>query len=88
MLSIICWLFAKCRNTNVVSLEKAKESQIKDEEQLIDIKKSIKCLSDKFDEYENEREKKDEIVKQLQCNDKVMEDKLDKINKSIDWQEQ
>ena len=47
--------------------------------------KSIKFLSDKFDDYEYEKK---EIIKELQFNIKVMENKLDMLGKRTDWQEQ
>lgn len=35
---------------------------------------------------EKQRKEKDEILKELQCNAKVMKDKLNKLkNKMIDW---
>ena len=68
-------------NNVFLEFERAKERWIKDKEQLLDINKSIKLLSSKFDYYEKERKEKDEIIREMQCNAKVMEDNLDKLEK-------
>ena len=69
-------------NNVFLEFERAKERWIKDKEQLLDINKSIKLLSSKFDYYEKERKEKDEIIREMQCNAKVMEDNLDKLEKN------
>ena len=49
------------------------------------INKSTKFLSDKFDDYDNEKK---EIIRELQYNLKVMENKLNMLGKRTNWQEQ
>ena len=46
-----------------------RQTQIKDKHLLADLSKSIKFITDKFDEYEKEREEKNKITKEL--NEKV-----------------
>ena len=46
--------------------QKTYESQIKVEQQLIDLKKSVKYISEQFDEYEKDRKEKEEIIKNLE----------------------
>ena len=50
-------------------VDQNKQTQIKGEQWLADISKSIKIITDKFDEYEKEREGKNKIIKEL--NEKV-----------------
>ena len=64
--------------------EKANECRIKGEEQFIDINNSIKFLSDKVDESEKQRKENDKFIKKLQYNGKIMADKLDKLEKTMD----
>ena len=45
---------------------KTNESQIKGEQQLIDLTKSVKYISEQFDEYEKDRKEKEEIIKNLE----------------------
>ena len=43
----------------------AKDSQIKGQKELEDFKKSVAFLTQKFDDYEEDRKRKDEIIKLL-----------------------
>ena len=45
--------------------QKTNESQIKGEQQLVDITKSLKNISEQFDEYEQDRKKRKKIIKYL-----------------------
>ena len=44
-------------------VDQKKLTQIKGEQSLADLSKSVKFITDKFDEYEKEREEKNEIIK-------------------------
>ena len=46
--------------------QKTNESQIKGEQQLIDLTESVKYISEQFDEYERDRKEKEEIIKNLE----------------------
>ena len=45
--------------------QKTNRSQIKGEQQLVDITKSLKNISEQFDEYEQDRKKRKKIIKNL-----------------------
>ena len=45
--------------------QKTNESQIKGEQQLVDLTKSVKNISEQFDEYEQDRKKRKRIIKNL-----------------------
>ena len=65
-----------------------KESQIKGEKQLEDLARSVDYIAKKFDEYEEERKKKDEQNKCLQERVSFLENKNGEIEHQIDRQEQ
>ena len=46
--------------------QKTYKSQIKVEQQLIDLKKSVKYISEQFDKYEKDRKEKEEFIKNLE----------------------
>ena len=46
-------------------VQKTNRSQIKGEQQLVDITKSLKNISEQFDEYEQDRKKRKKIIKNL-----------------------
>ena len=48
-----------------IATRNTKESQIKGELQLVSMKETINFISEKFDEFEKDRRKKDEIIKNL-----------------------
>ena len=50
-------------------VDQNRQTQIKGEQSLVDLSKSVKFITDKFDEYEKEREEKNKIMKKL--NEKV-----------------
>ena len=65
-----------------------KESQIKGEKQLEDLASSVDYITKKFDEFEEERKKKDEQIKYLQERVSFLGNKNGKIEQQIDRQEQ
>ena len=65
-----------------------KESQIKGEKQLEDLTSSVDYIAKKFDEYEEERKKKDEQNKCLQERVSFLGNKNGDIEQQIDRQEQ
>ena len=67
----------------MVEFEIAKERWIKGKEQLIDINKFIKLLSSTIGYCERGKKEKDEIIREMQCDAKVIEDKLDKLEKGL-----
>ena len=64
------------------------DHQIKGEKQLIDLTESIKFLSDKFKEYEEDRAKKDKITEDLKSEMDGLSTKIEKLEKLQDQQEQ
>ena len=65
-----------------------KENQIKGEKQLEDLASSVDYITKKFDEFEEERKKKDEQIKYLQERVSFLGNKNGKIEQQIDRQEQ
>ena len=56
MLSCLINLEKDVRDIHKVALSNNNNNQIKDEKQLTDLSESIKLTSDKFDEFEKERQ--------------------------------
>ena len=52
-----------------ILVDQNRQTQIKGKQSFADLSKSVKFITDKFDEYEKEREEKNEIIKKL--NEKV-----------------
>ena len=46
-------------------VDQNRQTQIKGQQSLADLSKSVKFITDKLDEYEKEREAKNEIIKKL-----------------------
>ena len=63
-------------------------TQIKGEQSLVDLSKSVKFITDKFDEYEKEREEKNEIIKKLNEKVSALTEKSKVLEESIDQQRQ
>ena len=67
---------------------KTNESQIKGEQQLIDLTKSVKYISEQFDEYEKDRKEKEETIKNLEGKVNNLTETVAKLVKQVDNQEQ
>ena len=65
-----------------------RQTQIKGEQSLTDLSKSVKFITDKFDEYEKEREGKNEIIKKLNEKVSALTERSKVLEESIDQQEQ
>ena len=63
------------------------DHQIKDEKQWIDMIESINFLSDKFNEYEEDRAKKDKIIQDVKSEVDNLSTKIQKLQKLQDQQE-
>ena len=61
-------------------------AQIKSEQSLADLSKSVKFITDKFDEYEKECEEKNEIIKTLNEEVSPLTDRSKFFEESIDHQ--
>ena len=68
--------------------QKANESQIIGEQQLIDLTKSVKYISEQFDEYEKDKKEKEEIIKNLEGQVNNLTETVAKLVKQADNQEQ
>ena len=68
--------------------QKTNESQIKGEQQLIDLTKSVKYISEQFDEYEKDRKEKEEIIKILEGKVNNLTEAVAKLVKETDNHEQ
>ena len=68
--------------------QKTNESQIKGEQQLIDLTKSVKFISEQFDAYEKDRKEKEEIIKNLEGKVNNLTETVAKLIKKADDQEQ
>ena len=64
------------------------DHQIKEEEQLIDLRETVNFLSGKFKEYEEDRTKKDKIIEDLKSEVDSLSTKIEKPEKLQDQQEQ
>ena len=67
---------------------KKKESQIKGELQLLRMNETINFMSEKFNESEKDRREKDKIIKNLSKKTSEMAQRFDKLESSVDQQEQ
>ena len=68
--------------------QKTNKSQIKGEQQLIDLTKSVKYISEPLDEYEKDRKEKEEIMKNLEGKVNNITETVAKLVKQADNQEQ
>ena len=80
-------LESKMREISVSSTETT-ASQIKGEKQLSDLTDSVQLKSDKFDEYEKDKNAKDELIIKLQTQVTESTDKVSKLPVQVDEQEQ
>ena len=69
-------------------LEKTEDRQIKGECQLTDLAKGVEFITQKFDEYEKDRQEKDAIIATLQNKLKSTSMKVKDLEKKIEKQEQ
>ena len=68
--------------------EKSKESQIKGESQLNSLSEAMEFMTNKFDEYERERQEKDKIIDSMKSDMVNMNEKIEKVEMIVDRQEQ
>ena len=68
--------------------QKANKSQIIGEQQLIDLTKSVKYISEQFDEYEKDKKEKEEIIKNLEGQVNNLTETVAKLVEQADNQEQ
>ena len=66
----------------------SKENQVKGAEQLTELTESVKFINEKFDKYEEERNKKDEIIKELKKENANLKEHLKDVEQNVDRQEQ
>ena len=74
------------RQTNDIYIlpHSTQDHQIKGEKQLIELTESINFLWDKFKEYEEDRAKKDKIIRDLKSEEDSLPIKLEKLEKLQD----
>ena len=65
-----------------------KTSQIKGEEQLNDVLETVKSINAKFDEFEKDKKKKEEQIKNLELEVTKMKEEIIDLKKGIDSQQQ
>ena len=63
-------------------------NQIKGEKQLADLSQSIKFISDKFNEFEKERQEQKKVIEELRGEVSSLNEKLNGITEQVDRQEQ
>ena len=68
--------------------EKTKDSQIKGESQLNSLSEAMDFKTNKFEEYERERQEKDKIIDSIKSDMVNMNEKIEKLERIIDRQEQ
>ena len=64
------------------------DNQIKGEKQLADLSESIKFMSDKFDEFEKERQEQKKVIEELRGEVSSLNEKLNGFTEQVDRQEQ
>ena len=67
---------------------KNRQTQIKSEQSLANLLKSVKSITDKFDEYEKERDEKNKIIKELNEKVSALTQRSKVLEESIDQQGQ
>ena len=65
-----------------------KNMHIKGEKQLVDLAESVKFMTSKFDELEKDRKEKEKIINNLKGEVSYLSEKLEKMEESIDAQQQ
>ena len=70
-----------------VSSKETTASQIKGEKELSDLTDSVQLISDKFDEYENDRKAKYELIMELRTQVTELTDKVSHLSVQVDEQE-
>ena len=68
--------------------EETKMSQIKGEQHLTDLNKTVNFICEKFDEYERDRAEKEKIISELQKNVNDMSATIESLKGCLDRQEQ
>ena len=68
--------------------EKTKDSQIKGESQLNSLNVAMDFVTNKFEEYERERQEKDKIIDTMKSDMVKMKEKIEKLERIVDRQEQ
>ena len=68
--------------------EKNKRSQIKDKSQLNPLSEAMDFMTNKFEKYERERQEKDKIIESLKSDMVNMNEKIEKLERIVDRQEQ
>ena len=69
-------------------IEETKISQIKGEQRLVDLKKTVNFICEKFDEYKRDRAKKKKIINELQKSVNDMSATIEPLKSCLDRQEQ
>ena len=67
-------------------VDQNRQTQIKGEQLLTGLSKSVKFITDKFEEYEKEREEKNKIIKKLNEKVSALTERSNVIYESIDQQ--
>ena len=68
--------------------EKTKDSQIKGESQLNSLNVAMDFVTNKFEEYERERQEKDKIIDTMKSDMVKMKEKIEKLERIVDRPEQ
>ena len=71
-----------------VSSKETTTSQIKGQKQLSDLTHSVQLIYGKFDEYENNRQAKNELITKLQTQVTELTDKVSNLSVQVNEQEQ
>ena len=65
-------------------VDQNRQTQIKGKQLLADLSKSVKFITDKFDEYEEEREEKNKIIKELNEKGSAWTERTKNLEESVD----
>ena len=76
------------KDIHKLALSNNNNNQIKGEKQLSSLSESIKFTSDKFDEFEKERQEQKKVIEELRGEVSSLNEKLNGITEPLDQQEQ
>ena len=80
--------FREVKDIDKLPLSNNNNNQIKGKKLLVDLSESIKFMSDKFDEFEKERQVQKQVTEELRGEASSINEKRNSITEQADQQEQ
>ena len=88
LLSCLRNLEEELKDIHKSALSNNNNNQIKGEKQLADLNESINFMSDKFDEFEKQRQEQKKVIEELRGSVSSLNEKLNGFTEQLDRQEQ